>query len=589
MLKIFIITIVIFLPSAHGLGPLDSLYESSDTIQSAVEAFKRIRKSLFFFKNLVDESDMNKIKNDAINELMKIEGYLTYRVDGTNNVDPYFRSITNEFINLIKNEAPINQPLDNAIDRLTTKAEIDYVLRNYRPFTDYEKETFERQKAHNRELLAMDESHSVDIDDHYHNVNERRHYQKLIKEYHVLDPKLIETLIKARYDILQIKFKGNTLFDLHDMEKQLLETRFTAQLKLWQRNKKLGISDGHFKFSLISSDNEWKKYLNKHDDYCTGNIIIGYKNRYDDPSIHSNSFEITASRIIGYRFDMMNELFNEMIKFKVYYENLYQPNLKDLPLVDYLFDSITLLTFDFPRSRFRANQWSPVSSTIDEFGQFLVRPRYFKSKNPAEIVKKVDDDMNIAKATVSRYLMIDSRPINKLELRKILLNNRQDSRSLTFVRNLKNLKFELLKKTSYQFELKSRKNLLLRLEKKKSSKLYKEQLPFGINRDTTVDKFFDDSHSRVMPKENIDTSDKNLMTELNNNFDLNVNTLVPTKNDLGEIKGTEHSLVVFNGIDRNNNRFGTGGDNVGNGFKRYNFETQLDDQFSPKKRRRKHR
>lgn len=561
VIKTSIMVIAVF-TSAQPFGPIKDV-EMYDKIVAAAEATKRIINSLNFFYDHVDISQRSKLSIEAEKELTKIANSIKYYTDfdGTVRRHPELTELYERF----QSETSfVQQPsLPDTNDPLATDENINYVLRNYYPLTKMEKSKMEVQRMIRRKSSDVSsESNTDEIDATYHNVDERKYYRHLIKRYYIVNPKLIQTLVEVRYEILRDSLKGKSLSHLRAVEQKLFEERLLAQIKVWKRNKKFGISDEDNMFALVSSDHEYRKYLNLHDDYSQGNIIHGYKNRYDDPASHDINFEVTAFRIIGKRFVLMQDLSNEVRKFNMYYQSQSKFDINDLPMIDYHLKYFAMLTFEFPESRFKAKQWSALpSKTDDQTTSFMVIPKNYKSKNPDEIRKRIDDDISIAKAAAARDKIISVKP-NANSIQKSLLTDRRYVSHLgtsVFINSMNN---EL--KNTYLESVLEEKKIFLSTLKKKSLKLNENLKEFGVNMDHFNDGMIGNPVGEV----------RNLF----NNYD------DPLKSEMKSSRSTDFQAMTSD-IHSDRRIFGDGGDAVSGGFyQKSNSNHRLDHNSRKKKK-----
>lgn len=576
---VFVVTTISLTFTQPFFGP-SSNEETDKNIIDSAEAFKRIQNSFSYFEDHVhDESVIEILKKLRLVEVKNILKSISEYKDVNGNIQLYSESANrlNRFVRLTS-VIMRSGPLDST-DRLATESEINYILRNHHPFSDEEKKILDEEI--NTESERKSDSYDKDIDPDFHNAKERKHYRPFIKKYSIIDPKLIQPLLEARYKLLKKNLIGKRISDLRNLEKILYKERLLAQIKSWNRNKIIKDPGDVYNFKLIVDDYNYREYLNLYGEYYQGNVLYGYKNRYDNPESHGYGFEITASKIIGKRFVMMHELFDELNQFNVYYKSLSEPNPKDLPLIEYLIESFRMLTFEYPQSRFKAKQWSGRSSETDQFGMFMVRPRHFKSKNPDEIYNRVDDDISIAKAKVARNLMINKKP-NSLKIQKSLLNNHQYVRKIGITSSINFMDAEL-KKNRYQLALEGKKKLLTSM-KKTSSLLLDDQSEFGIDRETLFHEYGDESHSRHKSgTTNIDTEVNQIVAIVKDSFNSNSNPIIEKKEHF-EQKYDSIEVASSSGMNKKISNFGNGAGDDGGSSKR--FYTSSQSLHTPEKRKK---
>lgn len=562
LIVIFLIIIKLTLIIAPPLGLTEI------TIKSAVEAVQRIFAGAIYFSTRLSDDEMIKLGEEVKKEIIKTRDSLLYYkdVNGKLQKHPDFEYRATLF-RLWYNEPISNDPfLDHSEDAVITESELDHFLRNFRPISNNERKLInEASKS-----VAKSDSYIEDIDPDFHSASERKFYRSRIKKYNIIHPKLMLPVLEARYQRLRETCKGKSKSILiNSYKNNMYLMRFKAQEKLWNRNRRFQPTNVIDNFDLVSSDSEYRKYLNFHEDYYKGNVIYGYKNRRDKHSIHDIGFEVTASQIIGKRFDLFHELFNNLRNFKVYYES----EVKNDALIDYLIASYELLTYEYPQSRFKANQWVSESTINENFdGPFVIIPKHYRLKNPEEICKKVDIILTIERVAAKRKFKNNFKAMN---FQKSLLIDRFYARSLGIASSIQTANKDL-RSHRFRLMLEVNKKLLSNL-KETSLDLFESQPEFGINKDNLMDHKIDAQQTDRF-EENI----KNL-------FDKNSNDLLEEnkffKQDSNELTKT---FVETLNVNKNKRNLGDDGDSSGSLQYFLNSNNQQNNHFHTKKPRLHH-
>lgn len=515
------------------------------SVESLVKTVKRVYSSLPYILEHVNEAEKLNWKKEALQENLKCMFNLLYYMDEENVKRSYpdANERYERYQNLLNNQD--DDIIRYSNDRLATEAEIERVLHIYRPFTERERKHLEQEDDLKRKFDF--------IDNDFHNEAESKFYRSLVKKYYVIDPNLIYKLLEKRYQLLREILKGRKLSELNDFIKQTNDRRITAQFKLWKKNQKSTIKNEMGNFALIINDLEYRKFQNLHDDYCPGNIIYGYKNRYDDPTVHAINFDVTASRLLGKRFVLMHELSNELRKFD-FKQKIDRQNFH---VINFLMEYFNLLTNGYPRGRFRADQWSPKLTPNQNEGPFMLIPRHYETKSYEEIRKKIDDDLRIEKATVDRDLLIKSR-INVKKFQKSLLTDRRYLHRLGEISTIQGMSHKL--ELHRLIKLIKGRTKLLETLKETSLDFFEIQPKFGINEENRHD-FSDEKFSKNNDRPSAKDDKKLLLDQtiidLKNSFDLNKNSLI--------LENVGKNVVAANHAESSGNfanqRFGAGADN----------------------------
>lgn len=457
---------------------------------------------------------------------------------------------------------------------------VDYVLRYHRPFTVDEKNNLaneEKIKIKQQMSNSLDaESYDEDIDHNHHNAKEREFYRSRIEKYHLIDSNFIKTLLEMRYQLLKKKLKESIRPEVMiEMKKRFFEDRLYAQVDYWKRNDKImSMDSSHDPFALLKNDHEYRKYMNFHEDYFKGNLIYGYKNRYDRPADHGLSFEVTAENVIGRRYNALRNLYDEMRNFVINgHRTGYQ--IEDLPMIDYLLGSFKILTFEFPQSRFKAKQWSRVSK--GDFGPFMIIPRHFESKNSDEIQRRIDDDIHAAKTKVTRDMTIDFK-FNKKNFQKSLFYQNDRSYVVGFgIASGINFMNEESKEMRFKLALEAIEKLLPTF--KETYMEFNEQLSeFGKtiekNNDNTAKNFPNTAENKNNEKQAEKMNE--MINDIKDTFDPKSNNLV-----INKVIPDSNKIDYSNDVNYKR-KYGSGGDGSSSFFEK-SYHPQLDAGHSNKK------
>lgn len=292
-------------------------------------------------------------------------------------------------------------------DPIATSNDIEYVLRMHKPFSEDEKIVTEIEDSLRvAEELAEKPYYSYkypeDVNVH-RGYKEIRKYRALIKKYYIIDQEIIRNLQRVQYKLLFESFKGKHLSELYYQSALFHAERIITQLDLW---KKIGGSDNESNddnfnkifpphFQVLSDDKAYRKFLNFDDIFFKGNLLFGYKNRYDDPALHGYGFEYTAEVIVGKRFKPMLDLYNEIKNYTFLSNNFTNYNLMDVPSITLYLERFKQLTFWFSQRHFDEHQW--ISVKISNHKLYMVRPKNFKSCNIDEMFQEVKNNIERAK------------------------------------------------------------------------------------------------------------------------------------------------------------------------------------------------
>lgn len=486
----------------------------------------------------------------------------------------------------------------NLYDPVVTVDDIDHVLRFYRPFSESELRELDKQDSAKIKEKLNDDSYDEDVDSNLYDAKDRKFYRQQLKKYHVIDKKLIQSFVKARYELMRkdlMSYVGKVNSEFAQVVDQFYYDRLKSQVKLWERNK---ISQSALSSSpssndeltnqpfLFMNDENYRKYLNFHDDYFKGNIFYGYKKRYDDPAAHGIGFEATANDIIGERHRLMLELYYDMRQFDVESKKTQKKKSEDLPLIEYLLERFAMLTFEFPQSRFKAYQWSAKPLAKSSTGLFMIVPKHFASESFNEMRKRVDDDINTVKkasknpSTVLKFsnieIMIENLVSSYLHVKSIKKTLSTGSENVMFQIMLDHWLLIRNTKTSLTDAVSDEKSL----SRQKYLKSTDEQIS---NKDESSKNYIREN----IREDNIALEEVNkVAVKLHDFFDLNANLIVTDEQHLKQSSDVLSDLTAStSGIDQNKHYFGTGGDNDGDSSTNFRSKIQSD---SGKKRQNKH-
>lgn len=294
------------------------------------------------------------------------------------------------------NELDFADPIVNDID-------VNYVLRFHRPLTDDEKSVIEKSELFMKSM-RNDDAYQDTVNVFKHNAEEREIYRPLLKKYYVIDRKMIENLLKMRYDLMKESLKDKRTSYVSYQKALFHADRIISQLELF---KLIGYYNGGIydfyktvpiRSRILIDDVEYRKYLNTDDVLFPGNILYGFINRYDDPAAHGMTFEENAKLIIGNRFKPMRELHDDMVQFGINTDGFVNRNLQDLPTIDALLNRFKTWTFWFSKSRFNAYQWFAYNHNLqDNLAINMIRPSRYRSSSIPTMMKQVKKVLSDAK------------------------------------------------------------------------------------------------------------------------------------------------------------------------------------------------
>lgn len=284
-------------------------------------------------------------------------------------------------------------------DPLATEKQIDQVLRYHRPYTDEEK--IQAKKAHETreaESLAAGTFFS-DISNNHLRADTRNFYRSQLRKYPIFQENKIKNLITSRYELMKRSYVGKRLSKLHYDRAVFQVDRVINEMKLWDRMKiNRRTKDWYFfhamptHLRLINSNEAYRGYLNADEPFFPGNVLYGYKHRYDDPKAqyftYEFGFEITAERILGSAYEPMFKLAKDMHELEIFFndDNNYIKNfndkkleMKNLVAVDLLLKRYELLTFWNKQWSFSNSHWFFVKfpdPNRDSYTPMIVPKRY---------------------------------------------------------------------------------------------------------------------------------------------------------------------------------------------------------------------
>lgn len=305
-------------------------------------------------------------------------------------------------------------------DPIATQDQIDKILSLHRPFTDDEKKEAKLKLEDRETTLKKEYAFTQDLNPLLYTAEEMTELRRSLKKYPIFREDRIEKLLKARYELLKKSLNGKRLSDLH-YERQVLQVnRVLTGLKIWDREfvdydtSDLTLHKNMpFHLRVINSDIAYRNYLNANEDFFSGNVLYGNKDRYDDPKIQDLvkdlGFEVTSQRILGSSYEPMLKLANDLYDFELQTENFKNLEIKDLPAIDSLYERFELWTFWNDRWRFADYQWFSIkiSTTRETVLLHAVIPYTIKSLDPTnwmfevdKTLKKTNEDLTNRKLTL---------------------------------------------------------------------------------------------------------------------------------------------------------------------------------------------
>lgn len=478
----------------------------------------------------------------------------------------------------VNNERPRDNERDLA-DPLATDEEIEHVLRFHRPFTNEERRELDEVESARIAARLADESDDYryfpeDVDGYYNDQSNIQRLRTLVKKYSIISSEKIRGLLEKNYELLRESLRGKRKSELFYQERLFHAERVIAELDIWTFNDVYDVNDDDFNMfvpkhlRLLKDDLAYRKYLNHDDTIFMGNVLYGYKNRYDDPAFHGYGFEITAERIIGKRFQPMKEFYDEIHQFEIKTDRLTKCELKDLPAISSYLEGIKMWTFWFSSSRFKTSQWlsennyvATSENKIDETKRMsIVRPKnYEKSKTK---ILSTDEMKNLFLATMRKQTSVtslkdvetrvldDSMTMKKLQ-RNFFLRHKNvlANKMICYLNSLTraNLLTSLLK-----FSPDSTKDVQQRSRKVSLDQVVPEISV--INEDTSIDaKKHDVNKQKIKDTENLAIIVREYMD--------------PNSNQLTKVAEDTKSIQIHSEISEGpstshliKNRFGTGGD-----------------------------
>lgn len=262
----------------------------------------------------------------------------------------------------------------NLADPIATDKDVDHVLRFHRP---YSKEEIIQQQD-----LAVRKKKNTE------------------EKYYVINKGLIRKLQVAHYELLRKSLMGKRMSELKYQERLFQADRIMAawdvsRMKDFHFDKK---NNGHklFETNLIDNDELYRRYMNFDDAFFQGNLMYGPPNRYDDPTKHGFTFEVTSKPVIGKLFQPMCEIHNEILKLSHDTADFTMSKIQHLPALQFILERYRFLTFWFPQSRYQEEDWKTIkfSKGIWPWSNIhlsLVIPKNYKQKSRVEILNKMNE------------------------------------------------------------------------------------------------------------------------------------------------------------------------------------------------------
>lgn len=551
---------VIIVAFVQSIGPVENRNERVETVRE----FMRLLSDDMFPIDLKDKQRQKSWKdekitiirmilfNDDAKNLPYMEPGWKERLRNIKNLQKQYGYNVEE--NLWSRQSSISSVANN---RFATEADIDHVLRFHRPLTIEETTAIKvEEESFGRSSTTTDIEY---IDTDYHNAREREYYRPLLKKYYVIDPELIHKLVEIRYDLMKKSLMGKRMSDLRKLEDQFYEERLLALVDSWYRNKKLKDSRGIDNFLLVNSDREYRKSLNCLGHFFKGNVIYGYKNRYDDPTVNGLGFEKTASRIMGQNYKQFKELHDLIINLDIKSKDYSQFRHEHFQSIIYCLDHFKTWTFWFPQKRFKANLWSPsVSASRRE--SFAIKPKNFESKKLEDMRTAIDRDLNKVKEAATRDPMIDTEFLNsehfKEKLWTIYINLKNIKNKMPVAVNPENIIYKMLKHHMDLKQIKDSKSILSSLDSIRLGLF--TNLPENSRKPYEFQEYNGLGKSKL--EDNMNAEMDRIANKVKDLFDGTSNTFGSDGKNSKPNDGSTDLLAGPSGIDHNKFYFGNGGD-----------------------------
>lgn len=285
-------------------------------------------------------------------------------------------------------------------DPFATDKDIQELMYLYRPLTDDEKKEWKkvdeaRDTAINANEYGMAKQYIEDYTGHV--------IQNNVKKYSIVSSRTIQSLRQVNYALTLKSLEGKRVSDLDYQRALLRAERLIAQLEVWEKHgvnaasdKSNAFFDSHVPKYLrfLNNDVVYRKYLNFHDSFFSGNVIYGHKYRYDDPANFGLDFEENAHFVLGARFNPVHELYKEIRELNVKSDNFKDCTLNDLPTITLFLERLKTWTFWFPLTKFNRNQWFFKSIPSQGEKYYSMIPKDADLMNANAMLNKVNNIMN---------------------------------------------------------------------------------------------------------------------------------------------------------------------------------------------------
>lgn len=301
---------------------------------------------------------------------------------------PWPNVIQNYITNLVsldtqqqKRSIEMNNP--DYYDPIASDSDIDRVLSNHLPFSKAERLSQETILS-NPDNLEMK------------------------KDYNIINKELIQKLVEARYSLIRQSLIGKRMSELYYQKALFQADRIAVQIDLWTKQNLIfhvdytGNLDSYYdrlvpnNMQILIHDEAYRKYLNFDDTIFSGNSMVGYYRRYDDPSKHNLFFEINCETVIGSRYKNMWSLYTDLRKFGFMTNDFSKYSAKDLPTIEALLEDFKTWTLWYPKSNLKTSQWFSIKNEHDGMIT-MIRPSRPGSNDPIQMAELVRTNIEKAK------------------------------------------------------------------------------------------------------------------------------------------------------------------------------------------------
>lgn len=426
-------------------GDLLEKFEGREWLRAWEDRRNFIMKEILFYRDFKSNDD-HKMYSDWRDRLLRFEDqrkkYYKNEFESNYDVDWGPSALPKVTFDPKKGQTYVDSIKKNSLHSIiknnnpTVKDdEVDILLKHYRPPSNDERLAWYNYQSEKIRNGLYDQTstfnrympNDIDYNEHYTAI-EQMYYRRLIKKYFVIDPKMIQQLEIARYELLKKNFKGISSSELHYQIAILKAERLIAQLDVLRKNNVNRYTDKNDnryyeqkiseELKLLKNDVSYRRYLAHDDLFYPGNVFYGYEDRYDDPvsfSLRSKEtkdygFEINAKMIMGRRLKPMKDLYDKINDFSSATEHFTKLQHEDLMTVSIYLENFKTLTFWSTQTRFAASNW--FSFEIDQKTFRAIKPVNFASIDLKEMIIEVEKTLYLANKRTIRDTLDPSSKID---------------------------------------------------------------------------------------------------------------------------------------------------------------------------------